>query len=216
LVFDEQLMLWALRNLDIEEAVKHLAIIGCTGSGKSTLIQLFLQSVAPRFRAKRSQPEQLIIFDGKSEVLPDLAALGLNPEDSHENVYVLNPNDRRCAVWDFAEATRTPFMARYLAALLVPQENSNAPYFADSARDLIFAVLLALSVPGNLRWEFRDVICALDSRERILSVTARHPRAKVIAQRILNDAKHSFGVLSTVGTKIVRFEQVAALWLDLQ
>ena len=61
-------------------------------------------------------------------------------------------------------------------------------------------------------WQCRDLICALNSRERIRAITARHPRAKVIAERILSDEKHSFGVLSSLGTKIVRFESVAALW----
>jgi type IV secretory pathway TraG/TraD family ATPase VirD4 len=155
----------------------------------------------------------LILFDGKCDALPQLAALGLNPEDESQNIYILDPNDERCAVWDLAEATRTPLMARYLATLLVPEEQrSSAPFFPDSARDLIFAVLLGLGVPGNPKWDFRDLICALDSRERIRAITARHPRAKVIAERILSDEKHSFGVLSSLGTKIVRFESVAALW----
>ena len=91
-------MYWALRNLPVEEAVKHLAIIGCIGSGKSTLIQLFLQSIAPRFRAERAEPEQLILFDGKCDALPQLAALGINPEDESQNIYILDPNDERCAV----------------------------------------------------------------------------------------------------------------------
>jgi hypothetical protein len=213
LCFNDDLMYWALRNLPVQEAVKHLAIIGCIGSGKSTLIQLFLQSIAPRFRTDRAPPEQLILFDGKCDALPQLAALGLHPEDHSQNIYILDPNDRRCAVWDLAEATRTPLMARYLATLLVPEEQrSNAPFFPDSARDLIFAVLLGLGVAGNPKWDFRDLICALDSRERIRAITARHPRAQVIAERILSDEKHSFGVLSSLGTKIVRFESVAALW----
>jgi hypothetical protein len=168
--FDEDAVFLALRNLPVEEAVKHLAIIGCIGSGKSTLIQLFLQSIAPRFRADRAEPEQLILFDGKCDALPQLAALGLNPEDESQSIYILDPNDERCAVWDLAEATRTPLMARYLATLLVPEERSNAPFFPDSARDLIFAVLLGLGVAGNPKWDFRDLICALDSRERIRAI----------------------------------------------
>ena len=105
-----------------------------------------------------------------------------------------------------------PTLARRLATLLVPEERSSAPFFPDSARDPIFAVLLGLGVAGNPKWDFRDLICALDSRERIRGITARHGRAKVIAERILCDERHSFGVLSSLGTKIVRFESVAALW----
>ena len=185
--FDEDAVFLALRNLPVEEAVKHLAIIGCIGSGKSTLIQLFLQSIAPRFRADRAEPEQLILFDGKCDALPQLAALGLNPEDESQNIYILDPNDERCAVWDLAEATRTPLMARYLATLLVPEERSNAPFFPDSARDLIFAVLLGLGVAGNPKWDFRDLICALDSRERIRAI-----RSLLCGTPILRPAGISF------------------------
>ena len=209
--FDEERIFWALRNLPAAEAVKHLAIFGTTSAGKTTLIQLYLQSLAPRFRPDWHRPEQLIIFDGKNDILPLLSALGLHPED--ENVYVLNPYDERGVVWDFAEGAQGPLMARHLAALLVPPENmSTAPYFPDSARDLIYAVILALNAVQGSRWQFRDLICALDTPERIRAITARDARAKIIASRIMDDEKHAFGVLSSLGTKMVRFEPVAALW----
>lgn len=48
--FNAEQIFWALRNLPVREAVKHLAILGTTSGGKSTLIQLYLQSIAPRFR----------------------------------------------------------------------------------------------------------------------------------------------------------------------
>ena len=209
--FDEERFFWALRNLPIREAVKHLAILGTTSAGKSTLIQLFLQSLAPRFRPDRHRPEQLIVFDGKNDVVPLLASLGLHPED--ENVYLLNPYDERGVPWDLADGAQGPLLARHLAALLVPdKQRSNAPYFPDSARDLVYAVILALNTVSGSRWQFRDLICAVDTPERIRAITARHPRAKVIASRILDDEKHAFGVLSSLGTKLVRFEAVAALW----
>ena len=89
---------------------------------------------------------------------------------------------------------------------------STAPYLPDSARNLLYAVILALNQVAGSHWQFRDLICALDSPERIRAITAQHARAKVIASRILSDEKHAFGVLSSLGTKLVRFEPVAALW----
>jgi len=209
--FDPDYIFWALRNLPTDEAVKHLAILGTTSGGKSTLIQLYLQSIAPRFRSNWHRPEQLVIFDGKNDAVPLLASLGLRPED--ENVYILNPFDERGVGWDLADGAQGNLMARHLASLLVPPEpSSNAPYFADSARDLVYAVVLALNTVAGPRWQFRDLICALDSPDRIKAITARHGRAEVIARRILDDEKHAFGVLSSLGTKMVRFEPVAALW----
>ena len=52
----------------------------------------------------------------------------------------------------------------------------------------------------------------LESRERIATITARHPRAKVLADSILSDTQHSSGVISSLATKIGHLEEVAALW----
>lgn len=209
--YNEDLMYWALRNLPVTEAPKHLAVVGVVGSGKTTLIRLFLQSLAPRFRRDAPRPEQLIVFDGKCDIVPLLSSMGLHPED--ENVFVLNPYDERGVPWDLADGAKGPLMARHLASLLVPEEpRSTSPFFAESARDLVYAVILALNARSGASWTFRDLICALDSMERIKAVTAIHSRASVIASRILDDDKHAFGVLSSVATKLVKFEPVAALW----
>jgi hypothetical protein len=209
--FHEELMYWALRNLPVNEATSHLAIIGVTRSGKTTLVRLFLQSIAPRFYPGRAKPEQLIVFDGKCDMIPLLASMGLRTEN--KNVYILNPYDERGIPWDIADGTQSPLIARHLAALLIPEEpRSQAPFFANSARDLVYAVILGLSRTVGSGWSFRDLIIALDSAKHIRTITAHHPRAKVIADRVLKDKRHAFGVLSQIGTRLVPFEQVAALW----
>ena len=104
--FDERYVYWAMRNPPIPEAPKHFMVLGAIGSGKTTAIELFLQSIAPRFRADRSTPEQLIIFDAQRDILPTLASYGLGPDQ--ENVWILNPFDDRCAVWNLADAAQRP------------------------------------------------------------------------------------------------------------
>ena len=210
--FNERLFYWALRNIPEKEATEHLAVIGTIRSGKTTLIRLLLQSIGPRLRAGfEGDPQQLIVFDPKFEAIPILAGLGFDPEAP--NFYIFNPNDERSASWNIADGAKTPLMARDLAALLVPEEpRSSAPYFADSARDILYAVILGLNFARGTRWTLRDLILALDEPKRIRKITAAHPRARIIAGRILNDEKHAFGVLSSLAAKIVRLEPVAALW----
>lgn len=209
--FDERLVYWAMRNTPVTEAPKHFLILGAVGSGKTTAIDLFLQSIAPRFRAGRATPEQLIIFDAQRDILPTLASYGLGPDQ--ENVWILNPFDNRCAVWNLADAAQRPSVARYIATMLVPQEEkSSAPFYASAARDLLTYVIWGLNrIQGN-RWTLRDLLCAADSKRRIEAVTARHPRGSRLAASILKDDKHAFGVLSTLSTKLSRFEEVAGLW----
>ena len=108
--FDPDTIFWAMNNLPATEAPKHLLMCGTVGSGKTKTIQLFLQSIAPRFLPGHRQAEQLIVFDAKGDMIPRLATLGLPPED--ENVWILNPFDSRAAVWNLGETINTPAMAR--------------------------------------------------------------------------------------------------------
>jgi hypothetical protein len=209
--FNDQLMFWALRNLPVADAVKHFMICGTVGSGKTTLIKLFLQSIAPRFQKDRAESEQLIVFDAKCDIVPTLAALGYQPTDP--NVWLMNPFDERAAVWNIAEAVQLPAMARYLATLLVPEEkNSTAPYFSNAAREIVYAVIVALNTLRGSNWTFRDLLCALDSPDHIRQVTAHDAHAQRLARLFVEDEKHFPGVLSSLATKLGPFTQVAALW----
>ena len=211
LPFDPNTVLWAGRKLPIGQATKHFVLCGMIGSGKAVAIQQFLQSIAPRFYADHTSPEQLIMFDARGDTIPLLAALGLDP--AAPQVWILNPLDQRSVVWDIAEAVQTPPMARHLANLIMPGESqSNAPYFTDAARELVYAVILALNTIAGSAWTLGDLLGALNSHERIAAVTARNPRAQVLAARILQDELHSSSVLSTLSTKLGRYEPVAALW----
>lgn len=209
--FNDDLIFWALRNLPVDDATKHFLVCGTVGSGKTTLINLFLQSIAPRFQSGRLQPEQLIIFDAKCDIVPTLAGLGYEPDDP--NVWLMNPFDTRSAIWNLAEAVQEPAMARYLATLLVPEEkNTTAPYFSNAAREIVYAVIVALNTRNENTWTFRDLLCALDSPDHIKGVTKHDGHASRHARQFTSDKKHFRGVLSTLATKLGPFTQVAALW----
>ena len=209
--FDPRFVYWAMRNMPVAEAAKNLLILGAVGAGKTTAIHLFLQSLAPRFAAGQSIPEQLIVFDAKRDILPTLASYGLGPDQ--KNVWVLNPFDDRCAVWNLADAAQSPASARYVATALVPEEKeSTAPFYATAARDLLTYVMWGLQRRCGTRWSFRDLLCAADSPEHIAAITSHHPRGQRLAAAILNDERHALGVCSTLATKLGRFEEVAGLW----
>jgi len=210
-VFEEDRLFWALHDLPLSTASHHFAVCGAIGSGKTTIIELFLQSIAQRFRAGRTPPEQLIVFDAKGDMIQTLAGFGFKPDD--ENVYILNPFDNRAASWAIAEEITDASMARHIAALLVPEEKaSSAPYFWTAARQLLLATILGLKVTLNEHWTLRDLLCATDSLERIKAVTGRDQLAARLAAPILKDQRHAFGVLSTLSNKLGIYSEVAALW----
>jgi type IV secretory pathway TraG/TraD family ATPase VirD4 len=137
--------------------------------------------------------------------------MGLTPETT--NFHVLNPYDKRGVAWKIAEGVQEPALALNLASIIVPEEpQSNAPFWASSARNLVYAAILGLNRSLGDSWTLRDLIFALDSKDRLRAVTRDHPRAQAIAGRVLEDEKHADGILSHVGTRLVQLEPLAALW----
>jgi Type IV secretion-system coupling protein DNA-binding domain len=133
--FREDRVFWAMHNIPIREATRHFLVCGTTGSGKTTAIRLFLQSIANRFHKERGCPEQLIVFDAKGDMIPILAGLGLKPTE--ENVCIMNPFDARSKVWNFADGVQEPAMARHLATLLIPERLSHGERTVTSLSALI-------------------------------------------------------------------------------
>ena len=226
--YNEDMFYWTMRNLPVKEAAKHFLVCGAIGTGKTTTIDLFLQSIQSRFRPGRKRPEQLIVFDAKSEIVPKLNALGYSvelpnrskkerDESEEKNVWLLNPFDKRSCTWNISEAVETPLMARHFAALIVPEEpGSTTPFFWSASRQLVYAVIVGLfrspTYARRKSWDLRDLLSALASRKRIEAITSFDPRAKELALGILNDKQHSDAVIASLATKLSRFEEVAALW----
>jgi type IV secretory pathway TraG/TraD family ATPase VirD4 len=201
-------------NLPVSEAVKHFLACGTVGSGKTTTIQLFLQSIAKRFRMGSERPEQLIVFDAKGDMIPRLEALGLKSDDP--NFWIFNPFDTRGAVLDLGDAVQTPAMARYLSSILVPEErNSTAPYFFTTAQQIVYWIAVSLARirrRTGKNWTLRDLLNALESRDRIAAITRHHERASHIIEQHFADERNFPGVLSHLQTRLGKFEEVAALW----
>lgn len=210
--FEENSVFWAMTRIPLSDACKHFLVCGSVGAGKTTIIDLLTQSIAPRFKNSRSQPEQLIIFDSKGDSIPKLAAHGLKIDDPENNVWLLNPYDKRSAKWSLADAAKSPLMARHFASLLIPEEpHSHSPYFWKSSRLVVRAVMTALN-GINPEWELSDLIEALSSYDRIRAIVFRNPRAWRTAGAILDDKQHVHAVISSIASRIEAFEDVAALW----
>lgn len=210
--FAPEHVFWSLRDIPVTEAVKSFMICGAPGSGKTKGIQLFLQSIAPRIiPTEGAPPEQLIMFDAKGDAIPMLASMDLRPELG--DYYILNPFDTRCAIWHLGEAITEPGMDAALAALLVPEDKtSTAPYFTQAAQEVVKGVIQSLQYVAGTEWTLRDVLCAVESVEHIKRLTSRFGPAKRKVHAYINDEKHFSGVLSTIASKIGRFDAVAALW----
>jgi hypothetical protein len=209
--FDPNYVCWALSDVPVKRATEHFLSCGAISSGKTTGIRLFLQSIAPRFLPEHPHQEQLIIFDAKGNALPILDGLGISPD--REDVWILNPFDKRGVKWNIGAAINTPAMARYFASLLVPHEpRSTAPYFNNAARQIVCWTAISLMQIKGETWTLRDLLNALESKDRMLSVCSRFPRAKAKVIQHINDTTNFGGVMSSLETKMGELHEVAALW----
>jgi len=100
-----------------------------------------------------------------------------------------------------------------VATILIPEEkNSSQPFFSDAARHLLSGVLISLIQSSPGKWTFRDVLLSLSNLERLKKVLLSCSATKDIAEQYLHDGITARNVMSTLATKMQRYQFVAAAW----
>lgn len=200
------LIYWGHCSLPESEALRHFCVIGTTGSGKTITIRLLMRSVLPRIRP--GSDWRALIFDAKRDTMSRIAAMPI-----HVPIRILNPFDKRSAPWDMATDIASPAAAQYLAKLLIPEEvNASQPFFADAARHILYGTLVALNELHPQEWIFRDVLLALRVPERIKALLEKTATTAEIASQYFAETRTVSSIVSTLATKLQRYEIIAALW----
>jgi hypothetical protein len=195
-----------------DQAEGHFLIAGATGSGKTILFRLLMQSVLPQLGTRVHG--RAVIFDSKREQVSVLEGLGLTVP-----VTILNPFDARGRVWDLSEDIQTPSDALQLARLLLPDEEGSKedPFWRKTARgvlaDLIRAHILACREEAISDWSLPDIIRALASKDALERGLNLHP-STAHSLRNLGEERILFGVLAQIDLVRREFEVLAALWQD--
>lgn len=197
---------WGMMRLPSRVATSHFAIVGSTGSGKTISIRLLMQSVLPFIGQGNDQ--RALIYDAKQDMVSILAGINLACE-----VLILNPFDKRGVAWDMAKDITSPATAQQIATILIPEnKNASQPFFSDAARHLLSGVFISFIKKCPESWTFRDVLIALKSQERLKKVLSETPETKDLVEQYFSDATTARNVMSTVATKMQRYEFIAAAW----
>ena len=152
---------------------QHIAIIGDTGTGKSTLIRQFLIQVAER-------NESAIVYDPACEFVQRFY-------DASRGDVVLNPLDTRCPYWGPAEELRRKAEAKAIAASLYQPTNDKKGEFFTETPQKIFAHLLTFGPTPQELVQWMSNPAEIDSRvkgtelEQIIAKGAQQQRAGVLA-----------------------------------
>jgi len=198
-------LMWGWLELPWSFATKHFLACGSTGSGKTTLIRILMQSVLPRIGEVKD--ERALIYDAKQDILSVLDGMNIIARP-----VLLNPFDSRSSAWDIAKDVTEASTAQQIASILIPEEKKSAqPFFADAARHLMAGVMRRFikTAPGN--WTLADVIYAMLDEDRLKSILGDDPELKYLLT-YLREQKTGTSVLATILTKIQPFEFIAAAW----
>jgi type IV secretory pathway TraG/TraD family ATPase VirD4 len=201
---------WGGESLAFEQACKHFVVVGGTGSGKTITLNMLMQSVLCKIGTGKpnSTKRRAVIYDPKSDLVRLIC--GLLPEGV--KLRILNPLDARFAPWDISADVLTETDALEFASILIPRnERESNPYFPDSARALVAAVIerFITAIPG--KWSLRDVLLAFNSKKRLASILA-HEETKYLLDHFQPENERNFaGVKSTIDTALAAFRPIAAL-----
>lgn len=227
---------------DDEFSNNHRFIIGMSGGGKTLTFRLVMASLLTWPKSKPKPPEsrneeqaaagirvlkmddefvnyeqrsriyQSVVYDGKNEHVTRMVAHGFVPG---EDLFILNPLDSRCMVWDVAKDIVTPSDAAEFAELVVsdvtlPQNHSGtSEHFLETARRLVTEVVEVLQT--NKDWRLRDLVNAFSEPEVVLHLLKQHYRGGPSQAHIKGD-QEGHSAFSTLSKHFGRLSITAASW----
>ena len=201
---DDSELVWGRHRLPSSEATGHFLGVAASGGGKSTLVQLLLQSGLGN--AGRTPDLRALIYDAKQNILPLAAAIC-----PHAKVVTSHPYDQRGAAWAISRDVKDPAVALEVAFTLIPSIHESQPFFADAARHLMYGVMLSFILTGK-PWTFATLLRVMQSASRIRRVLRRHPQTRAIEKEYFGDERLASNIMSTIATKLLPYGNIAASW----
>lgn len=197
---------WGFIQLPRETATQHFAVIGSTGSGKTMLLRLLMQSVLPHI--KEGSDSRAVVYDAKADTIPLIDGMGVTAP-----MWILNPFDKRSSAWKMGADITAPATAQQIATILIaPGKNESQPFFTDAARALLTGVMISFMKKSPGAWLLSDVIHATRTAQSLKEVLRATSETKYLIDQYLNESQTAQNILSSLATKLQPFEFIAAAW----
>lgn len=199
----EDAVAWGPIDLPDSEATNHFLAVGTTGSGKTTVMRLLMQSIAEQ---QENRDLRAVVYDAKQDGMSLLSAIF-----KQRQVITLNPFDKRGYAWDIAKDLDEPRLIAQFAVNLFPKDNDSQPFFVDGARHLCYGIMLSYYLSG-FDYTFADVLRPMRSLFLMNQIISRHRATRHLAKTYFADKRVASNLLATIQSRVLPFEPVAACW----
>ncbi|MGB3740158.1 MAG: type IV secretion system DNA-binding domain-containing protein [Pontixanthobacter sp.] len=193
------------------DATKNYLFAGTVGSGKSVSIQLLMLQALGGIGSEPTNGngrKRAVIYDPAGETPAMLEAMGFPPS----SIILTHPFDQRSRSWAIAEDIRTADHARELGRILIePNPKATDPYWDNSARNVLVAVVRYFNIVAPKRFTFRDLLMASRSESFIRLILQDEPKLAHLLAGFGSD-KTSANIMATLITQLDKYEVIAALW----
>lgn len=202
---------WGGLMLPTSEVNTHFRLTGGSGSGKTNLLRLYMQTVLPYVYTGSNN--RALIFDPKTEFVPLIVGMGIPIED----IRILNIFDNRADAWNMAADLTRDRDANALANLLLPEKESsgggNNEFFDKAARRILSALakLFMRTAPGN--WWLRDLVLASQNLELITLLLTQDRKLRRNLQ-VLGTGDTVGNVMATISATIGNELETVAAYCD--
>ncbi|XZE20285.1 type IV secretion system DNA-binding domain-containing protein [Pirellulaceae bacterium SH449] len=194
---------WANLMLPHQDASNHFIAIGTTGSGKTTILRLLMQSALSNMGNENCRA---FVYDAKQDAYPILASF--LPIDS---IVTLNPFDDRGVAWDLCSDLNEPARLLEFCSTIYPQVADSNPFFRLATVHCTYLLGLSYYLSG-LEFTFGDLLRPLQNISHLCQILDRHPETRVGIGLYFRDERLVSNLLASFAVSTLYYSHIAACW----
>ena len=201
--------------LSFDDARQHFCIVGSTGSGKTCIGRLIMQSVVYRMAAG-PEKVRMMTYDAKTDLLSKIGGMD---HVRHDQIKILNPLDARSSAWNLAADLTSSFYAQEFAETFIPYDKMKAgenAHFFITAQAFLIGIIDALNYSAAGKWTLRDIINASRTVKRLKALFQSCPDTFDLIEQHFSVEKTAFSVKATMDSYLRSFRPIAAAWHQAQ
>lgn len=196
---------FGLFELTDEDMGGHTLALGSTGSGKSLILRILMQSVLPLIG--QGHGYRALVYDAKQDALP-IVSKYCEPDV----IRTMNPLDERGYSWDLARDCDASVAAMQLSHTLIPKVPSSTPFFEGAARHIGWGVMSSFTL-SELDWSFADLLRSFRNLDVCKRILLRHPETSHIVDYYFSGREKLLAdIQATLGQTLKEYEAIAASW----